>query len=102
MTTFDILGFLKYLKTQSDVYMDLMEKKLTEQNPTFIEDLRKNRDLFNEDGTIKSDIKEETIVQYIATLRANKSFTDYQYDENTVKELFTVNDDVLKRFTITT
>lgn len=98
--TFDILNYLKYLKRQTELYMDIVENTLTAQNPNFIDSLKANRDLYNEDGTPKKDVTKEAIEKQIQALLSDPSFANYEFDEKLVNEMFVITEEQLKKFII--
>lgn len=97
---FDTPNFLKYIGGQVDLYMSEILKDITNKNPGWIEKIKNDKDLYNEDGTPRKDLSVEDTKKKVDEIISSADFTIYEFKEEVIKKLFIVDEEILKKFII--
>lgn len=98
--TFDVMSYVKYVKTQTELYLTHMENTLTKNNPGFVKRILDNPDLYNADGSLRKDILPELINKQVEELKNDPTFRDYEFDKELVEKMFIIDAEVLAKFMI--
>ena len=98
--TFDVANFLKHMNAQVEIYMTHIFEDITTKNPKWVENLQKDKDLFNEDGTPKQDLTKELVDEKVKSIISSADFSGYNFDMDEVKKRFIVDEELLKKFII--
>lgn len=97
---FNVTSYVKFINMQCEAYMADVLKELTLNNPEWIDNLKKDKDLFNEDGTPVIEVKRELIEQKIQSTLQNADFKGYKAKWETIVSLFKITEEDLKKFII--
>ena len=88
---FDVAGLSKEFNKRVEIYMAFVLGRITKQNPTWIDDMKKN---------IKEDLSEDEVEQEVNKILESPNFVKYSADFEEVKEIFLMDEKLLKQFII--
>lgn len=98
--TFDITGFQKELIRRIDSYMLEVLEEITKNNPNLIESLKKDSDLFNTDGSPKTDMTKEQVDEKVKAILVSPSFNQYKLNKQDLYNRFSISPEDLDKFIV--
>lgn len=98
--TFDITGYLRHINMQTDLYMMKMLNELTVNNPDWIKELKKDRTLFNDDGTPVKDVSKEMVDEKIKDIISDADFKVYKNTQDEIYSYFIIDKETVDKFII--
>ena len=93
---FNLAKFSLYQTAKQKEYLELLTSKLEVSNPGWIENLKADADLFNEDGSAK-ELKKEEVDEKVKSILANVIQTP-EITKEEIYSYFIVDKDLLDKF----
>lgn len=95
---FNVAGYLALINERAQMYMVKVLEQLNQKNPEWINSIKNDKELFNEDGTPKN-LPEDKVEEKVKQIMG-KDFGVYESSFEEVVALFKITEEDLKQFII--